>query len=83
MAIGEEIKVLEAQQQELNKIRMNEDYKWSQVKSPRNLLAALNKHDLKMDWPRRDQIVYVDDSAMFEENLAAVQTRDREAGSYR
>ena len=83
MAIGEEIKVLEAQQQDLNKIRMNEDYKWSQSKSPRNLLAALKKHELQMDWPRRDQIVYVDDNAMFEENLAAVQARSQEAGSIR
>ena len=83
MAIGEEIKMLEAQQQDLNKIKMNEDYKWSQAKSPRKLLAALNKHQLQMDWPRRDQIVYVDDNAMFEENLAAVQARSQEADSIR
>ncbi len=60
IAVGEEIKILEKQHEELNKIRMNEEYKWSQMRSPRYMMASLDRFGLKMTWPTRSQIVYME-----------------------
>ena len=60
IGLGEEIKILEQEHKELNKIRLNEEYKWSQMQSPRHMMASLDRFNLKMDWPTRAQIVYLE-----------------------
>ena len=71
MSIGEDIKTLETEQENLNKIRLNEEYKWSEMKSPRNMLSAMRQHNLEMDWPTRDQIVYLDVHADYTDGLSS------------
>lgn len=71
MSIGEEIKSLETERDNLNKIRMNEEYKWSEMKSPRNMLMALRSNNLEMDWPTRRQIVYLDPTADYMDGLSS------------
>jgi hypothetical protein len=57
--IGEEIKGLEVSLRELNKKYLNEEYRWTRLKSPRNLEKALVRHSIEMVWPQRDQVVWL------------------------
>ncbi len=56
-ALGDEIKNSEACGIELNKKLLNAEYRWVRTKSPQSLEIALQRHGLKMDWPRAGQIV--------------------------
>jgi hypothetical protein len=56
-ALGREIKGLEGDKTVLYKKCLNEEYRWTQMKSPRNLERVLAKHRIKMVWPRPAQIV--------------------------
>jgi len=55
-AAGRRIKQYEATRTELRKRRMNEEFKWANMKSPRNIEAALRRHHLVMDWPSRSRL---------------------------
>lgn len=56
-SLGSELKVLEREKEELHQKHLNEEYKWMQEKSPRNVMAALRKHNLPMTWPTSAQTV--------------------------
>jgi len=56
-ALGDEIKGIEARGVELNKKFLNAEYRWVRTKSPQSLEIALQRHGLKMDWPRAGQVV--------------------------
>ncbi len=56
-ALGREIKGLEQEKTVLYKRYQNEEYRWTQMKSPRNLERVLAKHSMKMVWPSASQVV--------------------------
>ncbi|HBA83517.1 MAG TPA: hypothetical protein DCZ95_05415 [Verrucomicrobia bacterium] len=56
-ALGARIKGLEEKKTELHKRVLNEEYKLSSMKSPRNIEALMKRHNLAMSWPRESQIV--------------------------
>lgn len=58
-AVGRELKKLEGQVRELDIRLRNEEYRWTSLKSPRNIEHALARHNLVMAWPRRDQVVRI------------------------
>jgi hypothetical protein len=59
-ALGRELKRLENERAELEKRRLNESEKWTRVKSPRSIEAALARTHIVMVWPRATQIVRLD-----------------------
>ncbi len=56
-AVGREIKALEIENEELRRNYVNENYKWTRMKSPQNLESKLRAMNIAMDWPRKDQVV--------------------------
>jgi len=56
-SLGSEIKTLELEKAQLKKDILNEESRWTKMKSPANLEMALAKHKIVMAWPRQDQIV--------------------------
>jgi len=58
-ALGCELKTLEAERADLTKQCLNEEYKWTQMKSPANLEKALKRYGINMMWPRSDHVVYL------------------------
>lgn len=56
-ALGNQIKALERQKSELHKLVINEEYKWANLKSPRNLEALLKRFNLAMTWPQPDRVI--------------------------
>ena len=60
--LGTELKALETEQALLSKKYLNEEYRWSRIKSPRSVVFALGKRGINMDWPRSDQLVRLSDS---------------------
>jgi len=54
--VGSEIKELEKQKAELSKRHVNEEYRWAQLKSPRNMEKALSKWNIEMKWPSPSQV---------------------------
>jgi hypothetical protein len=60
--LGMEIKALEQEGARLDKKLMNEEYKWVSMKSPKNLEDVLSRYGISMTWPRRDQVVWLEDS---------------------
>lgn len=63
-AIGDEIKTFEARGTELRKQLLSVEYRWARTKSPQSLDIALQRHGLKMDWPRADQLVRLERSGL-------------------
>jgi len=60
--LGREIKKLEKQQVELTKKFLNEEYKWTRLKSPQSLEDSLARYGISMTWPRRDQVRWLADA---------------------
>ena len=58
-AIGAQIKELEVVKTELHKRVINEEFKWSNMKSPRNIENIIKEFKLDMAWPDEKQIVRV------------------------
>jgi cell division protein FtsB len=56
-ALGRDIKALEQECEEIRRRRLNEEYKWANMRSPRNIERALREHNLDMDWPDRRCII--------------------------
>jgi len=56
-SLGSDIRELEKESIALNKAYLNEEYRWTRIKSPRNIERALAAHGIQMTWPRRDQVV--------------------------
>ena len=79
--IGARIKGLEEKKAELRKRVMNEQYKWSNMKSPRNIEALLKRHNLAMGWPQETQIVRLRfQPALVENNKIAARSEPAHAG---
>ncbi len=60
--LGGEIKTLEREQIQLENKFLNEEYKWTSMKSPGKLEATLLHYGISMTWPRRDQVVWLADA---------------------
>ncbi len=56
-ALGVQIQSLEAKKAELHKRVINEEYKWSNMKSPQNIESLLRQFNLAMTWPDEDRVV--------------------------
>jgi hypothetical protein len=56
-AMGAQIKMLENKKAEAHKRVINEEYKWSNVKSPGNILALLHRYNLSMNYPDESRVV--------------------------
>jgi len=71
-AFGSVIKSLEIERQDLRKKAGLAQYRWTQLKSPRSLDAALARHNMRMSTPQSDQIVKLDQAAASDSHV--VQT---------
>ncbi|MBN2301518.1 MAG: hypothetical protein JXN60_03275 [Lentisphaerae bacterium] len=69
-SVGKDIKKLEAEQISLKKKCHNEELRWAQMKSPRNIEKSLARNGLVMTWPRRDQVVRLYDAELFDDGPA-------------
>ncbi len=56
-ALGAQIKTLETRKIEAHKRVINEEYKWSNMKSPGNILALLQHNNLLMNYPEESRVV--------------------------
>jgi hypothetical protein len=56
-ALGVQIQSLEANKAELHKRVINEEYKWSNMKSPQNIESLLRQFNLTMTWPDENRVV--------------------------
>ena len=56
-SLGKQIKGLEEKKVEIHKRVINEEYKWSNMKSPGNIEQILQKHHLVMTWPGPERVV--------------------------
>lgn len=64
-AIGAEIKVLERAEAELTERYLNEELKWTRMRSPQNLERILARNGVKMDWPSGQQVVLMADAGLW------------------
>lgn len=64
-AIGAEIKVLESAEAELIERYLNEELKWTRMRSPQNLERILARNSVKMDWPSGQQVVLMADAGLW------------------
>jgi len=64
-AIGAEIKVLESAEAELIERYLNEELKWTRMRSPQNLERILARNSVKMDWPSGRQVVLMADAGLW------------------
>jgi len=58
-ALGRDIKALEAEGETLQRRLLNEQCRWTRLKSPENMERALAALKIVMVWPRREQVVYL------------------------
>jgi len=56
-ALGKKINQLEKQREELRREIVNEEFKWSNMTSPKKMEELLQKHQLNMIWPSEDSVV--------------------------
>ncbi len=82
-ALAQQIKEEEQELKVLRQQVASAAARWSEMTGPRRLQAALEKHDLEMNWPRADQIVQIRDMALWESNSSSLDVftrvdRDRE-----
>jgi hypothetical protein len=56
-ALGKDILRLEQQQQQAHRRRLNEELKWSNLKSPASMERLLKKYDINMVWPEESCII--------------------------
>ncbi len=55
--MGRMLKDAEQEQVVLQRRFQSESLKWANLRAPENIRDALDRHDLTMGWPTRDQIV--------------------------
>ena len=68
--LGREIKKAESAKKVLVKRYLNQEYRWSRMKSPRNLERVLRERGIEMRWPRRDQVVRLYDAGEYQNGYA-------------
>ena len=71
-ALGREIQAFERERAVLEKRRANEEYKWLEVKSLRNLRIVLARRGIAMSWPAVSQVVRMKESEVFGEQWDAL-----------
>jgi hypothetical protein len=64
-AIGAEIKALERAEAELTERYLNEELKWTRMRSPQNLERILARNGVRMDWPTGRQVVLMADAGLW------------------
>ncbi len=79
-ALGVEIKKLESERVELNKNLLNEEYKWSRLKSPENIEKTLSRYGITMGWPGRNQVVWLPERT---DLMASVEVVESPVSSHR
>lgn len=82
-AIGAEIKVLEAEAAGLEERFLNEELKWTRMRSPQNLERILVRNGVKMGYPGGSQVILLADAGLWEagsEPDGAVSDDGRYAG---
>lgn len=57
--IGTLIRKMEAEYESSQRRVKAEEFKWSRMKSPRNIHIYLSRHNLEMSWPDEDHIVRI------------------------
>lgn len=70
-AIGAEIKVLETEAASLNEKYLNEELKWTRMRSPQNLERILARNGVKMSYPAGRQVVMLADAGLWESHRDA------------
>ena len=63
-ALGKEITTLEKRKIEAHRRALNEQYKWSNMKSPQNMERLLKRHHLEMRLPNESFVVRVRTSVL-------------------
>lgn len=56
-ALGIQIKALEGRKLEMHRRVLNEEYKWSNMRSPRNIENLLQRFNLVMTWPEEQRVI--------------------------
>jgi hypothetical protein len=56
-SLGRELKSLENKHESLKRVRQQELFKWTHLKAPERLQAALAEHEIFMNWPSGRQVV--------------------------
>lgn len=64
-AIGTDIKQLERVQAKLTERYLNEELKWTRMRSPQNLERILARNGVNMDWPKGQQVVLMADAGIW------------------
>lgn len=84
-AMGAEIKILEAEDASLTEKYLNEELKWTRLRSPQNLERILTRNGVKMDWPARGQVIMLANAGIWEKEAPAetMGQDDRYAGMSR
>lgn len=72
--LGKEIKQLEVRRQELINAYRQEESRWAQMRSSHGLEAALKRWNIEMQWPRRDQVVWIPAEEPYIDGLAQHRT---------
>jgi hypothetical protein len=57
--LGTLIRKMEGEYESSQRRVKAEEFKWSRMKSPRNIRIHLSRHNLNMDWPDEDHIVRI------------------------
>lgn len=64
-SLGRDIKALEIEKSQLKKEILNEESRWTKMKSPSNIEMILAKHNIVMTWPRQDQIIRLSEAGPY------------------
>jgi hypothetical protein len=78
-SVGREIKTLMTRKAELQKRYLSEEYKWTRLKAPASLQAALCRAGVAMAFPRRHQVVRMTDVPAYETGMARLNRRGLES----
>ena len=68
--LGREINALERHQQELNNAFRQEESRWARMRSPQGLESALRRWNIEMQWPTREQVVWLPAEEEYDDGLA-------------
>jgi len=83
-ALARQIQIEERELADVRRQVAGEEVRWNDLRGPRNLRAALQRHNLNMDVPRPDQIIHIRDMALWESTggeMNVIGRMDREQGA--
>ena len=73
--LGREIKQLEKAKEEFNKKYLTEEYRWAQMKSPKNIEKQLAKFKINMFWPSQKQVIRIADKSAMNDKPTSTAAR--------